>query len=234
MYEKEGRRPASDEDIAEDLGYNTLNGTSRGVLSALKKYGLLQPDGEGLKVSDDAVALIELPPPDIERAAAMRRAAFRPTLFAELYEKYRNDLPSDKNLRHFLITKGFNPKTTDEVIRVYRDTLQFVSAQMADYAEVEDANQPKVERPIQPAGEQSTQDITTSRSDTVNPPTLVGGLTANQQATPTPVTVLQLKTSETSEARIELIGDVTQDSIDMLVSILNVQKLVFPKENQPK
>ena len=136
------------------------------------------------------MALIELPPPDIERAAAMRRAAFRPTLFAELYEKYRNDLPSDKNLRHFLITKGFNPKTTDEVIRVYRDTLQFVSAQTADSAEVEDAKQPKVEPPIQPAGEQSTQDVQTPRSDTVNPLTLVGGLTANQHATPTPETVL--------------------------------------------
>ncbi len=234
MYEKEGRRPASDEDIAEDLGYNTLNGTSRGVLSALKKYGLLQRDGDGLKVSDDAVALIELPPTDIERAAAMRRAAFRPTLFAELYEKYRNDLPSDKNLRHFLITKGFNPKTTDEVIRVYRDTLQFVSDQTTDYAEVEDENQPKVEPPVQPLREQTTQDVQTSRPDTVNPPTLTGSLIANQQATPTPVTVLQLKTSETSEARIELIGDVTQDSIDMLVNILNVQKLVFPKGNQLK
>ena len=60
-------------------------------------------------------------------------------------------------------------------------------------------------------------------------------MSANQRATSsTPVTVLQLKISETSEARIELIGDVTQDSIDMLVSILNVQKLVFPKGNQPK
>lgn len=233
MYQEEGRQPASDEDIAEDLGYNTLNGTSRGVLSALKKYGLLQRDGDGFKVSDDTVAIIELAPSDIEHAAAVRRVAFRPMLFAELYEKYRNDPPNDKNLRHFLITKGFNPKTTNEVIRVYRDTLKLVSEEMADYAEVEDEGQPKVESPMQPAREQTTQDVQTSGSDPVNP-TLMGGLIAKQQATPTPVTVLQLKTSGSSEARIELIGDVTQDSIDMLVSILNVQKLVFPKGNQPK
>ena len=210
-----------------------MNGTSRGVLSALKKYGLLQPDGDGLKVSDDTVALIELPPADIERAATIRRAAFRPTLFAELYERYRNDLPSDKNLRHFLITKGFNPKTTDKVIQVYRDTLQFVSEEMADYAEVEDENQLKVKPPVQAAREQTTQDVQTSGSDPVDR-NLARGLIANRQAAPTSTTVLQFKTSESSEARLELIGDVTQGSIDMLVSILNVQKLAFPKGNQPK
>ncbi len=233
VYEEESAHPASDEDIVKDLGYNTLNGTSRGVLSALKKYGLLERAGDGFRVSDDAVAIIELPPTDIERAAAVRRAAFRPTLFAELYEKYRDDLPNDKNLRHFLITKGFNPKTTDEVIHVYRDTLRFVSEELADHAKVDDENQPKVEPPVQPARKQTAQDAQGSESDPVNP-TLSGGVIANQQATPTPVTVLQLKTSETSEARIELIGDVTQDSIDMLVSILDVQKLVFPKRSQPK
>ena len=235
MYEQEGRQPASDEDMANDLGYNSLNGTSRGILSALKKYGLLQRDEDGgFKVSDDAVALIELPPADTEHAAAVRRVAFRPVLFAELYEKYRNDPPSDNNMRHFLITRGFNPKTTNEVIRVYRDTLTFVSEEMADYAEVEDENQPKVEPPVQrPAREQTTQDAQTSGSEPANR-TPMESLTANQQATPTSVTVLQLKTSETSEARIELIGDVTQASIDMLVSILDVQKLVFPKGNQPK
>ena len=234
MYEQEGRQPASDEDMAKDLGYSSLNGTSRGILSALKKYGLLQRDGDGFKVSDDAVALIELSPADSEHASAARRVAFRPMLFAELYEKYRNDLPSDKNLRHLLITRGFNPKTTNEAIRVYRDTLTFVSEEMADYAEVEDETQPKVEPPVQqPAREQTTQDAQTIGAEPANP-TLMGRLTANQQATSTSVTVLQLKTSETSEARIELIGDVTQDSIDMLMSILDIQKLVFPKGNQPK
>jgi hypothetical protein len=233
VYEEEGRQPALDEDIAEDLGYNTLNGTSRGVLSALKKYGLLQRDGDRFKVSDDAVAIIELPTADIEYAAAVRRVAFRPTLFVELYEKYGDDLPDDKNLRHLLITKGFNPKTTNEVIRVYRDTLEFVSEEMADYAEVEDEDRPEMKPPVQPVRKQTTEEVQTAGSDPVGP-TLIGGSIGIQQSTPAPVTVLQLRTSETSEARIELIGDVTQESIEALVSILNVQKLVFPKQKEPK
>jgi hypothetical protein len=233
VYEEEGRQPALDEDIAEDLGYNTLNGTSRGLLSALKKYGLLQRDGDRFKVSDDAVAIIELPTADIEYAAAVRRVAFRPTLFVELYEKYGDDLPDDKNLRHLLITKGFNPKTTNEVIRVYRDTLEFVSEETADYAEVEDEDRPEMKPPVQPVRKQTTEEVQTAGSDPVGP-TLIGGSIGIQQSTPAPVTVLQLRTSETSEARIELIGDVTQESIEALVSILNVQKLVFPKQKEPK
>ena len=35
-----------------------------------------------------------------------------------------------------------------------------------------------------------------------------------------------------STARIELLGDVTQEAIDMLTAILNAQKLVFPKADQ--
>ena len=233
MYDEKGRQPASDEDIAKDLGYNTLNGTSRGVLSALKKYGLLQRDGDRFKASDDAVAIIELPTADTEHAAAVRRAAFRPSLFAELYEKYSHELPNDKNLRHHLITKGFNPKTTNEVIRVYRDTLEFVSEEMADYAEAGVKDRPEAKPPVQLAREQATEEVQTAGSDPVGT-TLIGGSVGFQQPTPAPVTVLQFRTSEDSEARIELIGDVTQESIEALVSILNVQKLVFPKETKPK
>jgi hypothetical protein len=90
-----------------------------------------------------------------------------------------------------------------------------------------------VKPPVQPVREQPTRDVQTAEPDP-GTSTLTGGSFADQQPTPAPVTVLRLKTSETSEARIELIGDVTQGSIDALVSILNVQKLVFPKGNQPR
>jgi hypothetical protein len=147
VYEEEGTHSASDGDIVKDLGYKSLNGTSSGVLSALKKYGLLQRDEGGFNVTSDAVAIIELPPGSSEHSAAVRKSAFRPVLFAEMYEKYGPALPNDRTLRHFLITKNFNPKTTNEVIRVYRDTLEFVSEDLAAYPKVEEKNQPKVEVP---------------------------------------------------------------------------------------
>ena len=233
VYEEEGTHSASDGDIVKDLGYKSLNGTSSGVLSALKKYGLLQRDEGGFKVTSDAVAIIELPPGSSEHSAAVRKSAFRPVLFAEMYEKYGPDLPNDRTLRHFLITKNFNPKTTNEVICVYRDTLEFVSEDLAAYPKVEEKNQPKVEVPPQPALEQPKQKVRMPGPRLVDPDK-VRDSTTDLRATPTTVTILQFKTSEISEARLELTGNVTQDSIDALISILNVQKLVFSKGNEPE
>jgi hypothetical protein len=47
-----------------------------------------------------------------------------------------------------------------------------------------------------------------------------------------PSTVLQFQISEGSAARIELMGDVTRESLDRLAKILEVQKMVFPTEDQ--
>lgn len=43
---------------------------------------------------------------------------------------------------------------------------------------------------------------------------------------------MQFQLPGDSTACIELIGDVTQEAIDMLTAILNAQKLVFPKADQ--
>ena len=74
IYKAEHIHRANDEVLAKNLGYNSLNGTSRSILSAMKKYGLLQADGDGFRVSDDAVDIIELPLDDPAHAQAQDRA----------------------------------------------------------------------------------------------------------------------------------------------------------------
>jgi hypothetical protein len=123
VYAKEHTHAAPKDVIAEHLGYTSLNGSSLTVIGALNHYGLLEPSGDGWRVSDDAVAILELPAGDPEYVAALRRCAFRPTLFAELEQQFGDKLPSEANLRHALIKQGFLPKAADEVIRVYRENL---------------------------------------------------------------------------------------------------------------
>jgi RNase P/RNase MRP subunit POP5 len=126
VYSKEHTHPSTREVIAKALGYSSLNGASAVVISALNKYGLLEGSREQFRVSMLALDIILHPPGDTERRRAIQSAAFAPTLFSELREQYGYTLPSDVNLRASLIKKGFNPKTVDGVIRVYRDTLEFV------------------------------------------------------------------------------------------------------------
>jgi hypothetical protein len=133
LYAKEHRHKADKEVVAKDLGYAGLNGASLGMIAALKHYNLIEYVGDGLRVSDDAVTILELPHGNAERAEAIKRVAFAPKLFAELSEIYGSKLPSDENLRLYLVRKGFGDKAANSVVRTYKDTISLVQDEIGDY-----------------------------------------------------------------------------------------------------
>jgi hypothetical protein len=146
VYDSEHTHSAPREVIATALGYNSLNGASLSVIGALSQYGLLEKVETGsLKVSSDAVSVLELEKGDQQRAEALERLAFPPKLFAELRGRFGSELPSDTNLKHFLIQeKEFLPKAATDVIRVYRANLELVTNESGDY---DGGNQEKGEHP---------------------------------------------------------------------------------------
>jgi hypothetical protein len=93
--------------IAQALGYTTFNGASKAVITALKDYGLLEPAGDGLRISADAIRVLELPQGDPERTEALVRMVFAPSVFADLRTRYGELLPL--NVRHALVTQEFAP-----------------------------------------------------------------------------------------------------------------------------
>jgi hypothetical protein len=137
VYNSEHTHPANKDVVAKDLGYGTLNGASLTAIGALKRYGLLEDAGDGLRVTANAVTLLEVEDDQPSYKLAARTAAFAPTFFSELRNEYGDKLPSDGNLRHQLIKKGFLPRAADEVIRIYRDNLELVDDAQEEYDEVE-------------------------------------------------------------------------------------------------
>jgi hypothetical protein len=133
IYNAEHTHVAAKDVVAKDLGYSTLNGASLTVIGALKRYGFLEDSGDGLKVSANAVTILELEEEDPSYKAAIRTAAYQPTFFSELRSEYGENLPSDGNLRHHLIRKGFQSKAADEVIRIYRDNLELLEDEEDGY-----------------------------------------------------------------------------------------------------
>lgn len=231
VYKKERTHKTSREAVAEALGYTSLNGASMGKIGTLRQYGLLEEDDDGLRVSQDAVALVMLPEGDPERVTALRKAAFAPRLFSELRSEYGETLPSDVSLRYALIKKGFTEKAANDAIRAYRDTLEFVSEEAAEYTDAGDEDQQEVEPPM-------TQH-TSGRGFPNVPPddpfaTFNTPAPTLRQPESVPDTVLQFQISKTTKARIELTGDVTQEAIERLALILDAQKMVFPEEDELK
>ncbi len=222
IYEKETFHAASPKVIAEDLGYSGVNGASTAVVSALKKYELLVSDGGNLKLSDDAITILESPS-ETEKGEAIRRCAFAPDLFEELYQTYGDNPPSEANLRHELIKKKFNPKKADEVIRIYRDTLFFVAQNSKIDVSLES-------KPIQEIVETSSNKFSPDVVRTVqyqfqknSIPAIIDDINDENQE-------LKFRISEDSEAKVIFRGEVTQEAIEKLIKLLDISKDTFPRK----
>lgn len=145
LYDKAHTHKASSAVVASALGYTGLNGASQGVISALKKYGLIEGVGDSeFKVSKDGLTIVVDPKSSTERATAILRAAFRPSLFAELRAEYGDKPPkSDDFLRAFLLKRGFVQSVVDTPIRTYRETMELVEAAQAVLGEASQGQGPR-------------------------------------------------------------------------------------------
>lgn len=147
LYRTLHNHGAPREMIAKALGYAGLNGASATAVSALHKYGLLERDGEEIRVSERARRILT-PLSDDERALAIREAAFMPPLFAELAEKFPGRVPNDDLLKNYLSRKGFAPGALSAVVLAYRETSEMVASQAGPYVAAETATDEAQPMPV--------------------------------------------------------------------------------------
>lgn len=220
IYAKEKWHPATEEVLVQQMGYKGLNGASLGSIATLKRYGLLIPAGESeFRVSDNAVTIIEAPKDNPEWKKALTHLAFHPPLFAELKETFGYDLPSDANLRHYLIKKKFNPNAAEEVIKVYRENLETVLKEESNTGDDKGANSNNVDS-VQPVsvGVESQDNKNSGIPSSV--PTQV-------QLGPNDVSYafsesLTIRLSSDCKAHIQYEGLVTQEAIKKLIKYLEL------------
>jgi hypothetical protein len=112
------------------LGYTSINGRSLGVLAALRAYGLLEGRGDDVRVSDDAITILNAPHNSSERCDAMRRAFETPPAFAILRTK---DGASADTLRWHLIKANFRDDAADKLVKVFLDSRDLVNAECGEY-----------------------------------------------------------------------------------------------------
>ena len=129
MYEK--RAEASVSVAAQHWGYSVASSGGKQVLAALIAYGLMEDRGSAdkrhVRLTDLAFQiLLDERPDSAERDDALRRAAFLPKIHAELFTHWPDELPSNQNLRHYLlVAKKFNDNAVDDFIKELRITADF-------------------------------------------------------------------------------------------------------------
>ena len=227
VYVAEHTHKADKEVVAKTLGYSGMNGKSLMLMGTLKRYGLLEVEGDGFKVSDDAVTILELTPTEPEYVEALERTAYASPLFAELRETYGDNLPSDVNLRHYLIKKKFLPKAADDVIRIYRANLELVTQQSKQYnnATMQNTTLQSTET-LPPSIQQGAKN-----AYRYNPIVEIGLDKGNTSDDFESKQELKFRISADSEATIIFKGEVTQKAIKKLIGLLNLSLDTFPADS---
>lgn len=134
VYKKEHTHPTVKDIIATDLGYKGISGSSLSLIGALRQYGILEGSKDAMRVTNDAVGYFELDNGPEKNGVTMRMV-FKPPLFAEMNAQFGISIPSEANLRHWLIKKGFLPKAASDIIRVYKDNITLVEQELLPYSD---------------------------------------------------------------------------------------------------
>ncbi len=126
LYEGVGTAGASPDSAAKLIGYSKNHGTARMTLSALKKFGLVEERSGRVVPAKLTVDLANFPPTHPRHAAALRTAALSPTIYRDVYTRYRPHgvLPPDDVLGPELVAdSGFLPDKVEGFLGDFRGSL---------------------------------------------------------------------------------------------------------------
>lgn len=133
VYDGVHRSPIDAETAYRLMGFSGKTGTSAKALATLRQYGLIEGMGENTRVTDLALAILE-PASEEERARSIFTASRRPEVFGSVLERFDQRVPqADEPIRAYLIRDlGFQKNSSDELIRVMRETLQFAESEQLE------------------------------------------------------------------------------------------------------
>jgi hypothetical protein len=155
FYQEERKSAAPVAAATKHFGYAESSSGGRQMISALLQFGLLEDEGRNehrhVKLTDRALTILLAAEDSPDRIAALRECARMPKIYAELLNKWVDDLPSDSTLSYYLLkTKDFNPKMVSSFIKDFRKSLAYAgtgprSSHPQDLAEMDDEIADQVE-----------------------------------------------------------------------------------------
>lgn len=131
FYEMEGFNEALVEVAVQSWGLTPGGSAGSRAVAALLNYGIFDDEGSG---EERVVFLTELGKTIVlderenstERDEALKKAVLQPSIFQKLWEKWGANLPSEANMRYFLIRDlGFNQKHVDKFINIFQSSIEF-------------------------------------------------------------------------------------------------------------
>ena len=204
------------------MGYASINGTSSARLAALRRYGLLVSQGDGTRVSGEAVVILEMGKADPEAAAYIKEMALRPAAFGVMYRRFGEKVPQENVARVFLTQNGFQGEAANTLIRVYKETIAYVQDAERTLSAIP---LPRKETPpVEKTGVDEPR--TTEKNVQVSMP-------QSQDTGPKiPDNAVRYAMSRDSFATIIFSGVVTQEGIEKLRQYLDLSLDIYPSVSE--
>jgi len=202
--------------VQELWGYKAHSGAGNQCVAALKAFGLIEVDGDAknrrIRLSDAANRILG---GSADRADLIKKAVLGPALYAELWDKYKdNEFPDRTLVEHYLKwdrREGtFNPDAIAPFMANFLDSLRY--AKLLPESTMGDVVEPKngTERETPSISEGDYVQWTSQRVDQFSEPQRVVGITDDGQwafvegsATGVPMNELSLQKqkSESQQAK---------------------------------
>jgi hypothetical protein len=228
LYRQDGKPGAPLEAALKHFGYSSGHGQAMGVVSAIKKFGLIEDRNGRIVPTPLAVNIIEFDDTHARHREALREAALKPEIYAGLVEQYREHgrLPSDDSLRPELVTDmAFNPKAVNGFLSDFRDTL--------NYAGLLDGNTLKLSGVSEEEGEErEDEDVMTANSGILKNPELPpppGGHGGAKEHPKPPLTgpSVQFDLPRGNAIEIRLRSKVTPEEFRKIKQIFELSEMAF-------
>ena len=131
IFEKDRKNPIDRDVAAQHVGYSGLSGPASKALATLAHYRLVEKAGKGqLRVTQTLVDIL-YPDSDDDKRAALLEAAFNPTIFASIHERFPDGTPSEGNLKAWLMREEFLDRAISPVSKAYLETIRFLEQERA-------------------------------------------------------------------------------------------------------
>ncbi len=128
LYKTVERGEFTQLDAASSWGYKSVNGISRGVVGALRQYGIIeQPKGDNGKLTQRGLTIALRVESSPEYQRSIREAAMEPPLFGDLFQSGKANSARDALQQHLVVEKGFTNDGAARLIEVLSATKTFAN-----------------------------------------------------------------------------------------------------------
>lgn len=212
--------------MAKRLGYKGISGRSTAVLSALKKYKVIEPDGDDFRLSKEAVKFFSHGTTEVEQAEILERAFNAPKLFKDILSRFGGR--ADKTeLAEYLTEKSFNPFSIQKVIKNFQQNYNYIEgykkAAIRDYRAERTAEEvSKTKSEIDAlSDEKFDSEVELGFNNRPVLPSL---------HSPQPSLTVKFSLSENAEAKVYFYGAIKISDVENLIKYLNIYKENLPAD----